>query len=244
MILYAMTQAAPRYAVYFAPEPETTLWRFGSGIIGYDAATGRDCPFVVPDGFDAGAWSRITEEPRRYGFHATLKAPFRLAPGVDEARLCRELTTLASRLPVVTIDGLTVRAIGRFCALQVVGDENDVNRLASDVTLALEPFRALLTPAEVARRLESALSERQATYLERYGYPYVLDEFRFHMTLTGPLDPGRQRNAHSALAANYAHLVDAEPVSISSLCLFRQASPQSRFSILLRAPLTGPRPTP
>ena len=71
----------PRYAVYYAPAADSALWRFGSATLGYDALTGEDLPFAVPPGCDLALWPAFTEEPRRYGFHATLKAPFELADG-------------------------------------------------------------------------------------------------------------------------------------------------------------------
>src|SRR5215468_10868409 len=70
----AMTHFGPRYAIYFAPAPESSLWRFGSATIGYNAASGRDIPATPPVGYEHAVWDRLTEEPRRYGFHATLKA--------------------------------------------------------------------------------------------------------------------------------------------------------------------------
>ena len=65
----------PRYAMYFAAGADSALSRFGAGLLGYDAHTGDEVPFpdvalrVAPD------WHDITADPRKYGFHATLKAP-------------------------------------------------------------------------------------------------------------------------------------------------------------------------
>src|SRR6266436_2078374 len=85
----------PRYAIYFVPAPDTALYRFGAGALGYDCFTGADMATLDTLPVDAGAWRELTREPRRYGFHATLKAPFRLAEGRTEAgadrRICRIL---------------------------------------------------------------------------------------------------------------------------------------------------------
>ena len=84
-----------RYAVYLAPPPESALWRFGSDVIGRDAASGQQRPGFAAAGFDAEAWRDMTSEPRRYGFHATIKAPFRLADDASLSDLSAALAALA-----------------------------------------------------------------------------------------------------------------------------------------------------
>src|SRR4051794_24659558 len=111
-----MDGAAPRYAIYFAPPPESALWRFGSGVLGYDASTGADAPLLAPDGFLPAEWRDLTAEPRRYGFHATLKAPFRLAEGATEADLAAAMARFAAQRPPVSTE-LFVTALGSFVAL-------------------------------------------------------------------------------------------------------------------------------
>ena len=86
-----------RYAIYFVPDPDTPLWNFGSKVVGYDSANGIDVPFHDDPFFvlnDIMAW---TEDPRRYGFHATLKAPFELAAGRTIADLEHALTTFCRK---------------------------------------------------------------------------------------------------------------------------------------------------
>ena len=82
-----MQDQEPRYAIYFTPPPGSDLHRFGSAVLGYDCVTGAKLTPPADIAVDAEEWRRLTEEPRRYGFHATLKAPFRLAPGTTEAGL-------------------------------------------------------------------------------------------------------------------------------------------------------------
>src|SRR5258708_36961859 len=77
----------PRYAIYYAAAPDTDLDRFGARLLGYDAFSGKDLPF--PDGVlqMAPDWRELTRDPRKYGFHATLKAPLSLAPGQTQTEL-------------------------------------------------------------------------------------------------------------------------------------------------------------
>lgn len=231
--------AVPRYAVYFAPEPASALWDFGSAAIGYDAASGRDVALVPPDGWSEGDWHTATEDPRRYGFHATLKAPFRLAEGQDEAALLRALDGFATSHAAAPLGGLTVAALGRFIALVPAGDPAPVGALAFAAVTAFETFRAPLSDADRARRLASGLSERQAALLEEFGYPYVAEQFRFHMTLSGPLPEPVRDTARAGLQRQFAVLGGGIGLAVDRVALFRQDGPQERFRILAARPLTG-----
>lgn len=174
-----------RYALYYTP-PQGEFADFGASWLGWDAV--RGAAVAQPDlpGLDIAA---LTAEPRKYGFHATLKAPFRLAEGARAEDLAAAVAALAAQLRPVTLDGLALTRIGPFLALTPQGDDGPLNALAAQVVEALDPFRAPLTEAEMARRNPDRLTPRQRALLDAWGYPYVLDEFRFHMTLTGALDP-------------------------------------------------------
>ena len=76
-----------RYAIYYAAAPGSELDRFGANLLGYDAWSGEDLPF--PDGVAERMpdWRDLTQDPRKYGFHATLKAPLMLAENKTEAEL-------------------------------------------------------------------------------------------------------------------------------------------------------------
>jgi len=229
-----------RYAIYAAPDANSPLWRFGSGVIGYDAATGADLPFTETAGLSADRWSAMTEDPRRYGFHATLKAPFELAPASSEAALLRDVAVLAATLPPVTLSGLMVRSIGRFVALVPVQSSAGLQSLAAATVEHLDHHRAPLSAPDRARRLRSPLSLRQVEYLDRFGYPYVLDEFRFHMTLTGPIsDDAECHRIVEALAAACARAVPSGPFSIDALTVYRQPGRDARFRVIARYPLTA-----
>ncbi|MGE0233334.1 MAG: DUF1045 domain-containing protein, partial [Flavobacteriaceae bacterium] len=67
-----------RVAIYFAPAPETALWRAASAWLGRDAAHEGRQPAVLEAALGRAAADEILAAPRRYGFHATLKAPFHL----------------------------------------------------------------------------------------------------------------------------------------------------------------------
>lgn len=170
-----------RFAIYYLP-PEGALADFGAGWLGWDCVAGRDSiPPHVP-GLDD-----VTMTPRKYGFHGTLKPPFRLAEGTDAEGLRQAVAQMAQVCPAAQSDALTLTALGRFLALTPVGDTSGIARVAATCVEALDVFRAPPDEAELERRRKARLSDRQEALLQRWGYPYVMEEFRFHMTLTGRL---------------------------------------------------------
>lgn len=232
-----MTETAPRYALYYAPAADSALWRFGSATLGYDAVTGADIDFAVAPGCEGLDWPEVTAEPRRYGFHATLKAPFELAPGRNEGALRAFTRNYVAGRPPVRLAGLSVNALGRFIALTPSEPSEELQRFAFDIVQAFEPFRAPLSEADLARRLQSPLTPAHRAYLEAYGYPYVGDAFRFHMTLTGSLPDEHVIPVKVGLAQAYAQALPAGPVQIDRVAIFKQQSRSSRFVLLDNIPL-------
>ena len=221
-----------RYAVYYAPAADSALWRFGSGVLGYDALTGEDLPHDVPPGCDPAIWPEFTAEPRHYGFHATLKAPFELAQGRSEDQLRAFARNQAAATTSVTLSGLAVCALGRFVALTPAEPSEALQRLAFAQVQAFEPFRAALSEADKARRLKSPLTPAQHAYLEAYGYPYVGDAFRFHMTLTGSLSQEQVELIRQALDEAYRQAVPTGSALIDRIALYRQDDRDARFRLL------------
>lgn len=233
----ATLAAEPRYAIYYAPPPQSPLWRFGSSVIGYDAETGTGLPVPRLARFTAERWRAITAEPRRYGFHGTLKAPFRLAPGKDEDGLRAVCARFAADRASFACAGVTLASIGRFFALKPVSTCSALNRLAAGAVAAFDDFRAPMSEAERARRLRAPLTERQKDYLDRWGYPYVLDDFRFHMTLTGPLDEPERAEAETELADLFARSRADGPLIVEGIALYKQEG--ERFRLIERYAFGG-----
>ncbi|WP_375459532.1 DUF1045 domain-containing protein [uncultured Enterovirga sp.] len=227
-----------RYAVFYAPSPDSALWAFGSGLIGYDAESGASLP--CPEGLPCppAEWRALTEEPRRYGFHGTLKAPFSLAGGSADSDLVTAARDFASGRSAFDLPGLDVVTIGAFTALAPTSRSNALEDLAADSVRAFEPFRAPLSAADRERRLRAPLSGRQIGHLDRWGYPYVFDEFRFHMTLTGPLPDRLREPVRASLQQRYAALRPG--LRVDAVAIFRQPDRAGPFRVLARLPFGGP----
>lgn len=227
-----------RYALYYAPEPGSALWRFGSGVIGYDAATGLRVPFLIPSAIDPASWQAATEDPRRYGFHATLKAPFRLIGSADEIDLISEVARFAATRPSAPVGPCEVRVVDEaFVAFTPNGSSSALDALENAVVTHFDRFRAPLSAEEIERRRPERLTPNQRAHLDRWGYPYVFDEFRFHMTLTGRLP--NAADVASSLARVWRAFRDSSAVTVDRLALFRQV-PGENFRIIATAPLMPP----
>jgi len=228
--------AQPRFALYFTPVPGSMLARFGAEVLGYDCAVGARVARRKLDGISDDDAAAATAEPARYGFHGTLMAPFELAPGRLPNELEDALAAFARNQAPVALGRLKVAAIGSFTALVPAGSEDAVRTLAGACVTAFNDFRAPLSAHDRERRLAARLSPRQVELLDRWGYPYVFAEFRFHMTLTGRLPPHEQARWQAALAADFAPLAPA-PVDIDAVSLVRQDDRGAPFRVIARRPL-------
>jgi putative phosphonate metabolism protein len=226
----------PRYAIYFATARGDTLDRFGAGLLGYDVWTGGDLPFPSDVTSAEPDWRELTEDPRKYGFHATLKAPIALAEGKTEAGLlaaCGAFAATPRRIPVIAP---VVDAISSFIAVIPKERSHELEQLAADCVIAFDDFRAPLTAEDRARRNPERLTERQRDYLDRWGYPYVMEQFRFHMTLTGRIQSPRRERVLSMLKHRFS-AIGLERLAIDAIAVFRQDDARSRFRIIDRWPL-------
>lgn len=224
-----------RYAIYHAPAPGP-LADFGAAWLGWDATTGTETAHPQVPGLPRPA-ADLTQTPRKYGFHGTIKPPFRLATGTGADALHHAMSALAARLAPVRMPGLALTRLGHFLALTPEGDATPLADLAATVLQDLDRFRAPPAEAELARRQAAGLSPRQQALLDRWGYPYVMEEFLFHMTLTGALPEDAARATADALAPVLAPLLP-RPFRVDSLCLFGEGT-DGRFRLLHRYTLSG-----
>jgi putative phosphonate metabolism protein len=228
---------APRYAIYYAAAAGSALDSFGAGLLGHDALSGEELPF--PDGIEQFLpdWREITRDPRKYGFHATLKAPMTLADGKTEAELLAACESFARSPRAIPVIKPVVNEIGDFIAVVPSQRSTELEQLAADAVNAFDGFRAPLTPADRARRRPEQLTPRQRDHLDLWGYPYVMDEFRFHMTLTGRLPAERREAVLAELRRRFATLRLAE-LAIDAIAVFWQQDTKSQFRIVQRYELT------
>ena len=218
----------PRYAIYFAAGADSAITRFGAELLGYDVYTGDEMPFPADASRVAPDWRDVTADPRKYGFHGTLKAPMALAPGRTEAELIAVCAAFAGKARPMPSIRPVVDSISGFIAVIPTEPVGALQQLAADCVREFDDFRAPMTAEDRARRKPDKLTERQRDYLDRWGYPYVMEEFRFHMTLTGRLDAERRGPILEMLRARFSAL-GLETLAIDRIALFKQDDARARF---------------
>ena len=211
-----------RYAIYYTPPPESALADFGA------AWFARTAPCL--------------DAPRRYGFHGTLKAPFRLAAGTSEEELLAAVGELAATRAALCGPPLALAALAGFLALVPSAPFAELDGLAAECVAAFDRFRAPPTGAELARRRRAGLGPRQAALLLRWGYPYVMEAFRFHMTLTERLGPGELARERALAAALLGEALPA--LCIDALTVAAEPAQGASFRELRRFEFASPAGLP
>ncbi|MDR2799893.1 MAG: DUF1045 domain-containing protein [Desulfovibrio sp.] len=244
-----MRQKPPRYAIYYVPERDTALERLGSSLLGRDICTGDFLPQpglrgIAPDGI-----FMLTRDARRYGLHATLKPPFFLKPGVTEDELIKAAERFGKARRALSLPALALDRIGSFFALAMhprdeaeAEDAEKVRFMAREAVISFDGFRAPPSVEELDRRRSKGLSPRQEEYLLQWGYPYVLDEFCFHITLT---DSVRHACLAAVLEAGLRrYMVSAvEDNRIRAIAVCR-SDVAGNFTLLRRMELAGDAQSP
>lgn len=204
-----------RYAIYFTADPATRLWT------------------VAHEWLESN-----TTVARAYGVHATLKPPFFLVAGRSEEQLVAELQRVADTHATIGHVALRLDWFDNFLALVPTGSHPHLIALVEDIMRDFDYFRAPASADETARRRLELLSARQLRYLAEWGYPYVFDDFRFHLTLTDRVEAHDRPDVEQRLA----HLLGALPatgLAIDTVSLCRQPAVGERFEVVASFGLVG-----
>lgn len=217
-----------RYALYWAPEPDDPLWQAGCTWLGRDPAAQA-----------GGTPPPLRREPWRYGLHATLKAPLALADGAEAAAFTQAVAALAARLAPVVLPPLEVGTLEHFVALRPARPSPALARLAWACVTGLDRWRRPMDPAEFMRRASGLDDERRAL-LRRWGYPHVGAHWRFHLTLSDPLDAAAREALRRDAERHFAPVLHA-PRTLRSLCVFEEPAPGLPLVLTQRHALGGGR---
>lgn len=220
-----------RFAIYFLLPPEHHLHTLASLWLGYDIHQGK----IIPQAESLPKYLRLhqyqAEAASLYGFHGTLKAPFRLAKHYGVSQLVQELDQFSAEKKAFYCSGLSLTSLGHFLALAPQATCSAMNRLADDCVKHFDPFRAPLNEQEYQKRKPHQLNLRQRELLRQWGYPYVLDEYRFHMTLSDQLKNTEYDELTCALQ-NYLAPALENKLFIDRLYLCCQPALGNKFVIL------------
>ncbi len=231
-----------RYALYYAPERDSRLWEKLCCWFGRDPEINQPVDRPAVKGISPDRLIELTKTPARYGPHATLKAPFRLHTDMHISMLTQRLEDFCAGFYSFALPQLTIACIDNFFCL--VPDEYSIilQKLADQCVREFDRFRAPLTPLEKARRRAAILSDKEKHYLQRWGYPYVLDCYRFHITLTARIHNQAKRNrVLRAITYEFGDILEQEPVWINGISLFIEPGPGKPFQLKQRFPCASAR---
>jgi len=229
---------AARYAVYYAPPADSELWKLGCRWLGRDPQRGEILEQPAVQGLDAARIAALTASPRTYGFHATLKPPFRLREGCDADDLDRALAALSRTQRPFALPRLQLARLGGFLALTPVDADEALRNLAQRCVVELDGLRRSPDEEELLRRRSAGLSAAQVRLLERWGYPYVLEEFRFHLTLTDRVSEPDAARLVAWLDSWFA-AARIQTLAVEDVSLFVQPASREPFQLLRRYRLAG-----
>lgn len=219
-----------RHAIYFTPEPSSALHKLGSSWLGRDAhskaSLGRPDPRL----------SEYTSDAARYGFHGTLKPPFVMKSSVPVAMLEAGVRGIAQQHASFSAGILELQLIEGFLALVLAQPSAALHQLADDCVERLDDFRTPPEEAELQKRRALGLTEDQEILLQRWGYPYVLEEFRFHMTLSSRLSNDEQAWMMPLAKAHFASVL-AQPLWIDALTIMVEPESGADFVTQMRISL-------
>jgi putative phosphonate metabolism protein len=228
-----------RCAVYFVPDVHGDWWQAGSQWLGRCAAGGAVYPPPHIPGVTPNEFQTLTEDPRRYGWHATLKAPFTLAAGQSLDDLRSAMRALASRWPAFDLPPLRVSDLGGFLALRPEGELAQLNAMAAACVQELHPLAKPLTDAELARRRQALLTPEQDRLMLAWGYPWVLEHFQFHLSLSGPLGKCAPEVKAALLQAAQARFETLPMCRFAHIALFTEPQAGADFELLETIDLHG-----
>ncbi len=230
--------SAPRFAIYYAPPYQSSLWNAGAQWLGRDDDNAPYESAALFHNIAPKDHAALSATARHYGFHATLKSPFRLIDGRRTDDLMDALDDFTKNRPPFTGPLLEVGEMDGFIALKTVGENPVLNRFASACVRAFDDFRGSETPEQIRLRQRQNLSLRQRSLLAAWGYPFVFEEFSFHMTLSERPEDDRIKPLIMLLRRHFKMIVDT-PLWIDAVSLFHQKNRSAPFTLAARYPLRG-----
>ncbi|MBX4925069.1 DUF1045 domain-containing protein [Rhizobium binae] len=219
-----------RYAICFTPPASDPLSLVAANWLGRNVFSGDMLEPPAVRGLGIHEIAFHTAVPRRYGFHGVLKAPFHLSGDMSESQLLRDLMRFAGTLAPFQISRLEIARLGSFYSLMPSAPCEQIEYLASAIVQEFDRYRAPLSEADIERSDPDGLSAAQFANLHRWGNPYVMDEFRFHMPVTGSINAIDLPRIESALRTVFEPVLK-EPVMVSNVALMIEEGTGGPFRV-------------
>lgn len=219
-----------RYAICFTPPASDPLSLVAANWLGRNVYSGDMLEPPAVRGLGIHEIAFHTAVPRRYGFHGVLKAPFHLSGDMSESQLLRDLMRFAGTFAPFQISRLEIARLGSFYSLMPSAPCEQIQYLASAIVQEFDRYRAPLSEADIERSDPDGLSAAQFANLHRWGNPYVMDEFRFHMPVTGSINAIDMPRIEAALRTIFERVLK-EPVMVSNVALMIEEGTGGPFRV-------------
>lgn len=219
-----------RYAVYFSPPEADDLSKFSAGWFGWNAHNGKSVSYPILENLNYDL-SDITKEQYRYGFHGTLKPPFLLVDTKNLNDLKFALVELSKSIKKFEIPSISLKVLDRFVAIVPTTESKELTILAKKCVEKLDDFRQVESAKKIQRRRSTGLSKSEEYNLTRWGYPHVMDNFQFHLTMSGRLKPAVLKNVIEVLNSELQGVLN-KPLPIGEICLFGENASNGNFQII------------
>ena len=220
-----------RYAIYYTPQPGTPLAAFGRSWFGR-ANDGATLQAFSDTGLAGAATVKPLSASSRYsGLHAVFKAPFCLRDGMGPDALKARLISFASRRKQVETGPLTLARAGRYLVLRPIKPTPALDWLAAQCVAAFDGFAE--SPPCTHAQQGVPLNDHQRLLLKSFGDPHVLSEYRFYITLTGPLEAAHLERVSQALWPMLEEICPSG-VTVDSLSLFGESGGRAPLRLIRR----------
>jgi hypothetical protein len=221
-----------RYAIYYAPELGSPLDAFGR--TWFDEKTNGNAKAIA--NLNPKRLAELSETSRKYGFHGTLKPPFGLNPSSSIESLLSAARVFARSLSPIEIPPLELAIIGKFIALTPTTQSAALEKLSAACVRAFEAYRLPLSDEQLENYKQNKLTVHQEQMLEHWGYPYVMEEFRFHISVTDRIDDPREREEIMDALEKVAAPILRKPVTVREIAVFSQPGLDQPMSPIERIP--------
>ncbi len=219
-----------RYAIYYAPIENPELDLFGKCWLGWDPYKGEETTKSDLSKLPSfKKFSGLVLTPKQYGFHGTIKAPFRLKNKYTYSDLENKVREISKQIQSFHLDKLVIKKLGNFIAL-TPSKNLKVNDVSNKFVEGLDFLRDDLSEDEIKKRHPHKLSFNQKKMLFKWGYPYVFNEFKFHLTLTGKLRIEEIDNVYKYLQT-ILKSVNLRKIHFKSICIFGQKTDEKFYFI-------------
>ena len=179
-----------RYAIYYAPPKESSLEEFGRYWFGWDPLNAKlinnKQRINYLNRFGIKNLKNIDKNvliAKKYGFHGTLIPPFKLNKNYSTNKLFKKTDEIAKKFKKFKFYKFKLKKINNFYAFVQNKKNSNINKISNRLVKELFKFRSPLTKKEIDKRNPSKLSKLQLNILHKWGYPYLMSEFKFHMTI-------------------------------------------------------------